>query len=232
MTKTEAVKPATWAIETDRWCILRVSGAQTLALSRSLNAAGIEAWTPTRTLKRAAPGQRRRLAMGQRRVMVEVDAPVLSTFVFARAEHITALLHATSDPASAHPAFSVFHHAGIVQVVRDNQLAGLRKQEIEDALAIQRLRDADSYEARRRERAASLRTEQARRKALRAERRDFVTGTHVEMVEMPALAGLRGLVVGSDGTSATICFGGKLTMKIEAWRLTPTAVQDGNAVAA
>ena len=66
----------------DRWCILRTSGARTLALADLLTRAGFEAWSPRKTLKRMKPGVKPRL--DGTRPTIEIDTPILPTFVFAR----------------------------------------------------------------------------------------------------------------------------------------------------
>jgi len=206
------------------WCILSTTGGRTLPLARSLAAAGLEVWTPTRTIRRPAPGQRRRLHMGQRRKMIEVDVAILPGFVFARAAHLDDLARAAIDPASRHPLFVVFQLAGRAPMVSDASVAGLREEEERAAALAQALRDADTREEARRARAEQMKTERARRAALRRERRDFAVGVQVEIAEMPSMAGMVGRVTLSNGTTATIDFGGALPMKVEAWRVIPSAL--------
>lgn len=206
------------------WCILSTSGGRTLPLARSLAKAGLEVWTPTRTIRRPAPGQRRRLHMGQRRKMIEVDIAILPGFVFARAVHLDTVVGIVLDPASQHPAFTVFQLGGRAPLVSDASFAGLRTEEEAAAVAIQAQRDADTREKARRQRAELMRTERARRAALRRERRDFAIGEKVEINEMPSMAGMIGRVTASTGTTATIDFGGAIPMKVEAWRVIPYAL--------
>ncbi|MDH4746861.1 hypothetical protein OMP43_22820 [Sphingomonas sp. CBMAI 2297] len=210
--------------QNDRWSILRTSAGRTIAVARSLTAAGFDVWTPIRTIKRPAPGQARRLVLGTRRVMIEVEVAILPGFVFARAPQIEDLARIAIDPASLHPAFSVFHHAGCVPEIKPAGLAGLRAAEAEAAAQAQAERDAETREAVRRERAEQLRTQSARMKALRRERKDFSPGDEVGVADMPALAGLPGIVEVSTGTAAVINFGGSLSMKVEAWRVFPFAL--------
>lgn len=211
------------------WCILSTTGGRTLPLARSLAAAGLEVWTPTRTIRRPAPGQRRRLHMGQRRKMVDRDLAILPGFVFARAVHLDDLARLALDPASRHPLFTVFQFAGRAPMVSDASISGLRAEEEAAAAAIQALHDADTREEARRQRAEQMRTERARRVALRRERREFTIGERVEIDEMPSMAGLVGNVTASTGTMATIDFGGAFPMKVEAWRVIPSALLDGHA---
>lgn len=206
------------------WCILSTTGGRTLPLARSLGEAGIEVWTPTRTIRRPAPGQRRRLVLGRRRKMVERDLAILPGFVFARAVHLDDLARIAIDPTSRHPMFIVFQCAGRAPMVSDDSIRGLLAEEEAAAAAIQALRDADTREEARRQRAEQMRTERARRAALRRERRDFSIGERVEIDEMPSMAGLVGRVTASTGTTATIDFGGAIPMKVEAWRVIPSAL--------
>lgn len=222
------------------WCILRTSGARTLALAASLNAAGLEAWTPLRTFKRERRGKSART--DGRRITVEVDAPILPTFVFARVVHILDLESASKDPRSPHPPFSVFHHTGRIPLIADRDVVGLQEAEHTAAASIRDQRAAETREEADRIRIAALKTERARmralkaaqaeqRKMLRAERRDFSAGERVHVDETPALMGMSGVVISSDGRSAMVCFGGLLTMKIEAWQLSRDSVQDENIAA-
>ncbi len=217
-----------------RWCILRTSGPRTLAVAASLVAAGVEAWTPKRTFKRVKPGKLR--DEHGRRFTVEVDAAILPTFVFAREHHLRTLVALWKDPTSALPPFSVFQYGGRFPLVSDMDVAGLRDAEREAAEALEAQRNAETREEAERIRIAALRTAQARmkaqrmaeaerRKALRAERRDFAQGQSVVVDDTPALTGVTGVVVSSDGRTALVDFGGSLTMKIEAWRLAHDPVQ-------
>lgn len=211
----------------DRWAILQTSSARTLPLARSLTGADLRVWTPQRTIWRPAKGQRRRLALGLRRDMVEVDVPIMPGFVFAHADHLDHLARIALSPATVHPAFSIFQCAGRAPLVGDASIAGLRAAEAEAAATAQAYRDNQSREAARRARADQMRTERARRKALRSQRKEFVAGESVAVIDMPAMAGMLGTVVKSNGATATIAFGGALTMNVEAWRVIPSALLDG-----
>ncbi|MDO7843440.1 hypothetical protein Q5H94_13980 [Sphingomonas sp. CA1-15] len=208
-----------------RWCILRTSGGKTLALARSLSAGGIEAWTPTRTVKR--PKGPKRVKPGTRRPMVEIEMPILPTFVFAREAHVETLAALATDERSRHPAFSVFTHAGRAPLIGERSITGLREAERVAAELIAVAREHETKEEQRRARAALLRTERERRKALRTERREFTIGQRVTVPDARALSGMTGIVQASDGTSALVAFGGSLTMTIEAWRLLPNDLQAG-----
>ncbi len=212
------------------WCILTTSSGRTLPLARSLADAGFEVWTPARTVKRPAPGNRRRYVLGQRRIMVEVTLPILPGFVFARLSDLDDLYRASSLPYGPHPAFSIMSLAGRVPAVGDRQVAGLRGAEAEALASIVAEREAETRMEARRLRAEMLTTERARRKALRQERKDLVQGEQVTVEDVPMMAGMIGTVVRGRGTSAVIHFGGSLTMEVEAWRVHPVRVQSGNTL--
>lgn len=214
----------------NRWIILQTSSARTLPLNRSLSEAGIAAWSPARTIWRPAPGQRRRLALGMRRKMIEVDVPILPGFVFAGSQHIDELIEIAMSPVTRHPAFALFQMAGRAPIIGEASIAGLRRAEAEAAEAAQMRRDAQSRDDARRARAELMRTERERRKALRRERRDFAPGERVAVIDMPAMAGMTGEVRRSTGAIATIDFGGSLIMNVEAWRVIPSALLDDDAV--
>lgn len=198
-----------------------MSGPRTLRVADALAADGFEIWTPRRTYKRVKPGKH---AKGQK-LTIEVEAPILPTFVFAREMHLDALVGIANDSTSTLPAFSVFQHGGRHPLVADREVAGLKQAEQDAVVAIQQVRDADTREEAARIRAMALKTEQARRKALRAQYRDFRAGQEVTVDDMPALTGMTGVVESTDGRSAMVVFGGALSMKIEAWRLVRHAVQ-------
>lgn len=212
------------------WCILTTSSGRTLPLARSLTDAGFDVWTPIRTVKRPAPGNRRRYVLGQRRVMVEVTLPILPGFVFARLSQLDDLYRASSLPFGPHPTFSILSLADRVPAVSDRQVAGLREAEASALQAIIAERDAETREDARRVRAEMLTTERARRKALRREIKELAAGEQVTVDGAPMLAGMIGTIVRGRGTSAVIHFGGSLTMEVEAWRVHPVRVQSGNTL--
>lgn len=109
-------------------------------------------------------------------------------------------------------------------MVSDASITGLREEESRAAAMAQSLRYTETREEARRQRAEQMRTERARRAALRRERRDFSIGECVEIDEMPSMAGLVGRVITTTGTTAKIDFGGALTMQVEAWRVIPSAL--------
>lgn len=208
-----------------KWCILQTSARRTLALNKSLREAGIDAWTPRRTIKRPAPGNARRYVAGQRRVMIEVDVPILAGFVFAPEDQLGEIVTVSRLPFGTHPSFSILQLGGHVSLVGAAQVDGLRAAEAEAAEAIAAEREAETREQERRLRAARLGSERARRKALRQERKQLSEGQRVTVDEMPALEGMVGKVIKGEGTSAVIDFGGMLTMTVEAWRVLPVDVE-------
>jgi hypothetical protein len=102
------------------WCILRTSGPKTLPLVNSLNAAGIEAWTP-RSIK---------VRKRDKRDMGDIESPIVPTFVFARARNIARLFQIRAQPTNPHPSFSIFtdHDRGI-PLVSELDMAGFRAAE-------------------------------------------------------------------------------------------------------
>ena len=148
-----------------RWCILRTSPSRTLVVADYLTShdVGIEAWTPRRTFKRVKPG-RCNLIDGKPPT-VEIDAPILPSFVFAPARDADRLLGLASNEDPLRPAFSVFAYGGRIPFVGDRDVAGLRQAEAEALTALQLQRDAETRQERRRLRAAAAKTERERRAA-------------------------------------------------------------------
>lgn len=138
-----------------RWCILRTSGGRTLALADSLVAAGIEAWTPRKTFRREKPG-RCRLIDGSKPV-VEIEAPILPTIVFVPAGAMAVLATIAIDPASPHPAFSLFRHGDRYPLIGAGELRGLRQAEAEAAALLEAIRTAETRAEAERIRIAGLR---------------------------------------------------------------------------
>jgi hypothetical protein len=62
---------------TDRWCILRCSGVNTVKLATSLTEAGFEVWTPVE----------------------EETTPITASYVFARLHHLQELLALSHSPS-------------------------------------------------------------------------------------------------------------------------------------
>ncbi len=110
------------ARRTEGWCILRTSGGKTLALAASLNAANIEAWTPMQKLSRRRPRSKAR---------VEIEAPMMATFVFVHVRHLLDLEICLQLPMNPHPAFSIFRYQGAIPILAGGEIAGLRQAEWE-----------------------------------------------------------------------------------------------------
>lgn len=175
--------------EQNGWCILRTSGPRTLKLAASLAAAGFDVWTPQQL------AQRRR---GRARERVEVPAPIVPTFVFARAHHVRELLAAAVAMPSPHPPFSIFRHRDRIPVVADRGLAALRDEE-----------------------------EKHRRRAAKAQRNVLPVGTGIRLAE-GAFAGMTGVVEGGNGKAAVVNFGGGFIVSIATYLLGSDVVQVGN----
>ncbi|MFC3442774.1 hypothetical protein ACFOKF_16485 [Sphingobium rhizovicinum] len=204
---------------------MRTNGQKTLPLLDMLTSEGFEAWTPRRIVRRPAPGQGRRLVMGQTRRKIEVPVPILSGFVFVREGSEDDLARFACSPRTSHLPFRVMQRCGHAALVSERSVAGLREaQSIADA-ETQAERDAETREEAVRARAERLGTERARRKALRQVRKSFAPGDRVTVSDVSALAGLEGSITESHGTSAVIDFGGIHTMTVEAWRILPVVLR-------
>lgn len=103
-----------------QWCILRTSGPRTLLLAKSLNEAGIAAWTPTGGGSRRRPRSRDR---------IDYEVPILPTFVFAKAGWLAELNRCRDTLANPHPPFSIFHYCGTIPIVSDDEISSLRAAE-------------------------------------------------------------------------------------------------------
>ena len=218
-----------------RWCILRTSGGQTLPLARSLRAAGFDVWTPERTLRRFMPAK---TISGKR--LVETQVPILPTFVFASEDRLEELAEAAGDRASAHPAFSIFCHAGRVPLVSHGSVAGLREEEAREAATIAEIRAAESHAEAERIRVAAIKSASARRRAeqaaerqrlsaLRAQRCAVALKSKVEVVDVPALVGVTGILEEVEGSYARVRFGTQ-SWKIDGWRVIPSTLHDNTAL--
>lgn len=162
------------------WCILRTSPGRTLPLARSLAAAGFEVWTPKMTIYRRRPRSQRR---------IECEAPIMPTFVFARANRVRDLARVSALPVNPHPAFSIFRHGGGVPLVGDQEIVGLRAAE-----------------------------DRAKRQDLKSKRKAFAIGERVRLTE-GAFAGLSGVIEQSDGKMALVFFGQAMPIRIATYLL-------------
>ena len=210
-----------------RWAILRTSGGQTLPLMRSLREAGFDVWSPAKPIRRTL---RAKTPSGTR--LIETEVPILPTFVFASDRDLAALGDIAALSISPHPAFSVFRYGGRVPIVGDAEVRGLREEEARVVALHQAIRDAESYAEGEKIRIVAIKSEAARRRAtkdlerqqraaLRSTRKTFEPGTEVAVSEMPALAGVAGVVETSDGAHAWVRFG-LHSWKIEGWRVSPS----------
>lgn len=162
------------------WCILRTGASRTLPLVVSLEAAGFEVWSPVQTLTRRR---------GRARERVEYAAPIMPTFVFARADRWQDLAQLAAQPFSDHPGFSMFRYLGAIPTIGDAEIAEARR--IED---------------------------RGKRAAKMGQRQAFTIGQSVKVTEGPG-AGLSGEVVkDGDGKFVLVAFAG-INMKIGAWLL-------------
>lgn len=204
------------------WCILRTSGFRTLPLAKSLAAAGFEVWTPKEVhTRRQGPARQR----------AEFDAPILPTFVFARADRVRDLVEVQASPTSPHPGFSIFRYYGRIPLLADGSIGNLRQVEIDAAerwrlvqaeeqrrAEHDRLKDEQAAQARRMH--VDREQREALRKALRATAPSYLDGAKVKVVR-PEFTGLTGVVEGQKGRAAIVNFGGGMTLTIDAWLLSP-----------
>lgn len=208
-----------------RWCVLRTAGPKTVRLAQSLQAAGFAAWTPT--------GKVRYPALKTRPAVIR-DVAIMPTFVFAQERHVVELLHLADRRAEErHPlTFSLLRVANRVPLIRERDIQALRAEEEQAIAAHTAALDAEARAKQRKERAEAMRTQAARRKALRSQPLSLGVGSWIEVDGMPALAGLTGQIVKAKNNAAMICFGGSLVMEIDAWRLLPIGVGGGSTSAA
>lgn len=102
------------------WCILRTSGRATLSLAASLSNAGFDVWTPIQIEQRRTP---------RSKAKVEWPAPIMPTFVFARADCMPEMLALSKTAVKAHADFSVFRFQGRIPLLKDYALEPLRTAE-------------------------------------------------------------------------------------------------------
>lgn len=196
-----------------RWCMLRMSGQRTLAVCRALTSLGYDAWTPQLVLRRRRPRSKK---------MIEIDAAILPTFVFLRADLLPDLHRLMATPGAPLPAFSIFTYAGRVPLVGDAAMQSLRAEEARAAAAHEAVRQREQLLAERSKR-------QQQRAALRASARTYGPGDAVT-INQPAFTGMTGIVERGIGKSAVVKLGGALTVTIEAWLLAPAGVNGEHAL--
>jgi transcription antitermination factor NusG len=104
--------------DTSRWGILRTAGPRTLPLARSLQDAGIEAWTPSETVRRRVP---------RSKVSRQTEVAFTPTYVFVRAPYLARLAATLVSGINPHPPFSIFRYYGETVFVSDAAIDGLRE---------------------------------------------------------------------------------------------------------
>lgn len=221
------------------WIILRTSGGQTLPLMHSLRGAGFDVWTPAKVFRKTIAAK---TLLGTREI--EVEAPILTTFVFARESDADDLQNLALQSLSPHPAFSMFryvdrHGGRRIPVIGEQSIEGLRTEEATEAAAIKAIRDAETYAEAEELRIAGIRSSTARRKAeqarerdrrnaLRAQRCTVEVGEPVQLVGVEAFVGVTGIFEEVDGPYARVRFGA-YSWKIEGWRVFPAPTNEDQA---
>jgi hypothetical protein len=210
-----------------RWCILRTAGRSTLSLVSSLLSAGFDVWSPRLIVShRRGPARRR----------VESEAPILATFVFARADRTRDLADAIAMQNSPHPAFSIFRYYGRIPLIADHSIDHLRQAEANEAARWDEIKEEERRNAEHEElqlqaqsQSRELHVEHeakvALRKALRATAPTYPSGARVTLPRSE-FAGLTGVVEGQKGRAVIVNFGGGMAMTIDAWLLTSDDVYD------
>lgn len=188
----------------DGWCILRTAGPRTIPLANSLAKAGYEVWTPRAVHVRRRP---------RSTIVRDVEAPILPTFVFAKADRIRDLARLAATVSSLHPPFSLFRYVDKFPIIAGDEMATIKAAEVE----AQKKYDAVLADRARRE-AARLRNQKIR------DRRHFDRGQAVQP-EGRAFAGVTGIVEEEDGKFAMVNFGGSVRWKIGTWLLESDAVE-------
>lgn len=176
------------------WCILRTSGPRTLSVAASLAETGFDVWTPKLVIKRRRP---------KSKATIEIEAPIMPTFVFVRAHEMDEIRRVLALPINPHPPFSVFRHAGRIPVLGEGQMISLRAEE-ERAGAVHRAEK-----------------EKERRAELRKSRPVPAIGTEVRLAEAfgGAFAGMVGVVEEQRRKAAMIDFGGRISFEVDVYLL-------------
>jgi hypothetical protein len=156
----------------DGWIVLRTPGRSTLKLAEHLAAGGFSVWAPSRQMQKRAP---------RRKTLKEWCSPILPSFVFARAQHVHALLILSESPSKSCPDFSVFKHNGGIPVIADAELTQLRFIEKSEG-------------------------ERWTRQLMKRRAPAFDSGDVIR-IHSGSFAGLSGVVEADDGRFAEVCFG-------------------------
>jgi hypothetical protein len=213
---------------------------------RSLREAGFDVWTPAKTFRKTI---RAKTIAGTRQI--EVEAPILTTFVFARESELDELAHLMVQQNTPHPAFSIFRVAAKVPFVGDSSIQGLRDEEQREADTIRDIREAETHAEAERIRIAAIKSASARRRAEQAQERDrrqaeqakererrhslrsqgcaVTPGMAVNVIEEPAFVGVTGVLEEVDGAYTRVRFGTS-SWKIEGWRVMPALLHKDQAL--
>lgn len=163
------------------WCILRTAARSTLRLADGLSASDYEAWTPVEVIRRRVPRKNDAQA---------IPAPIMPTFVFARASQMPGLFALAADPMTALPSFSVFRYRDRIPLVCDSELRALRARE-----------------------------DRSRREVLKAGKAAPYRHGDMVRAPDGAFAGMSGIVEMSDGKHTLVMFGGRFGVKIDTFLL-------------
>ncbi|MBB4858275.1 hypothetical protein HNO88_001594 [Novosphingobium chloroacetimidivorans] len=197
------------------WCILQMSGGRTLAVTRSLRAAGFDVWAPTGMMRRARPRSRKYR-----------DEPValVSGVAFARLGDAPRLAAIVQAPVQEHPPFSLLMQRGTYGKVTDASLDPLRQYEMDKAAEW-----VDFVAAEEQARLEKLRKKKGRKRVkgrLNAAR-SYILGQTVR-VEGPAFQGLTAKVLESKKKGTLVIdLGGMLgQLTVETCDVCPVHVDD------
>lgn len=102
------------------WCVLRVRPAHTLKLAASLQAVGLEAWTPLEWISRRVP---------RGKAKERFSYVLTPTYVFVRARHEDEVRRLEKREGTGHPRFSLFRYYQEVVYLPHLGLHALRRLE-------------------------------------------------------------------------------------------------------
>lgn len=168
---------------TDDWCILRMAAPRTITVVQSLTRAGFDVWTPTDWVPcRMTKARKRR----------KRPEPLLSTFAFARADHLPDLIAIMASPVAQHPDFSILRHGDGFALIEDQELEALRTFEKDTQRATDRSQPAPV----------------------------FKIGDRVALPNRDAFASMNGVVEAVEGKFYVLVFpGSTLRIKADAWEM-------------
>lgn len=183
------------------YCVLRTTGPKTVPLMRSLQEAGIGAWTPVQHISKRRPRTQ------ERQEMLVAFTP---TYVFVPAECLEDLRRIEQADVSPHPRFSIFRFYGGTVFVGSRSIAGLMHAE------------AESRHARERELAAKLwRQRRGERKPVGEA---YAKGDVIRPSTGP-FTGMDGIVQESDGRHTLVMFGMAMEVTIDTAALRAVTVE-------